>query len=97
MRGATLRTDVPFLLLCVLLSLSNISVMSFSHICLGFHLFLFHCVMLFFKPECLVAWPKYFMLLGKFNARLISNTIIFSVPNLLSYSRIFVLNSHSAG
>ena len=42
----------------------NISVMSFSHLCLGFPLLLFAipCIIKFkfSKPSCRVMWPKYF-------------------------------------
>ena len=42
---------------------SNVSVMSFSHLCLGFPLLLFPatipCIIVFSKPLCRVTWPKY--------------------------------------
>ena len=41
----------------------NVSVMSFSHLCLGFHRLLFPatipCIIVFSKPLCRVTWPKY--------------------------------------
>ena len=41
----------------------NVSVMSFSHLCLGFPRLLFPatipCIIVFSKPLCRVTWPKY--------------------------------------
>ena len=70
----------------------NVSVMSFSHLCLGFPRLLFPatipCIIVFSKPSWRVTWPKYFSCwrLTKLYSRFVGKCSSFNIEQLVRWA-----------